>query len=134
MAKSPRRTLDQYQTASWQVDALVDNCPEISGHIWCPCVGDGSLSNQLALRLPELTFFTNDIDNNCAAHHHGDATDYHTWISMLTADDLAPDWIIENPPFNSELAILEHAYTVATCGVIFMARISFTEPTHDRGP
>jgi hypothetical protein len=110
----------------------VDNVPEIDGHIWCPCVGDGSLTSRLLHHKPTLTFFTNDIDVNRRADHHGDATKLDTWLSMLMQDENAPDWIIENPPFNCELPIVKLAYNTATIGVIVMARISFTEPTKDK--
>lgn len=45
-----RRARDFYETAPWQVDALVDFLPELSGSIWCPCVGDGSLMRRLRRR------------------------------------------------------------------------------------
>src|SRR5262245_7386052 len=56
-----RRVNDFYETASWQVDALVDNLPELSGTVWCPCVGDGSLMRRLLELRPDLKFITNDI-------------------------------------------------------------------------
>lgn len=124
-----RLDLDGYMTAPWQVDALVDNLPELGGSVWCPCVGDGSLLRRLQERRPELgPFVTGDIDETKAADCHGDATKAETWAEMLRAND-APDWIVENPPFNVELDILMHAFEAARVGVAFMARVSFCEPT-----
>lgn len=134
-----RRQNDFYETAAWQVDALVDHLPELSGCIWCPTVGDGSLMRQLQKRRPDLgPFVTNDIDPSKDAMFHADATLSQTWTAML-AHFSAPDWIVDNPPFNVEIDIVKHAYEVARGGVVFMARVSFPEGTKDvkkrpRGP
>ena len=53
-----RRLNDFYETAPWQVDALVDHLPELTGVVWCPCVGDASLLRRLAERRPDLKFVT----------------------------------------------------------------------------
>ena len=138
--KAIRREKDFYQTASWQVDALVDHLPELSGSIWCPCVGDGSLMRRLQGRRPDLgPFTTNDIDPDRQADTHGDATEVYAWGDMSRVSGGPPDWVVENPPFDVEIDILRLAYEVARCGVVFMARASFTEPTKDekkrpRGP
>lgn len=127
-----RRALDNYQTASWQVDALVDNLPELSGSILCPCVGDGALLRQLLIRRPDLSGKTSDIVAGLG-DFTGDATSKDHWAFM--AEVLGPvDWIVENPPFSCEMEILRHAYEYARCGVVLMSRISFSEPTQDRGP
>ena len=132
--RAVRRERDAYMTASWQIDALVDNLPELSGSVWCPCVGDGSIVRRLRERRPDLgPFVTNDIDPSKEADVHLDATSAWTWATMAE-DDAPPDWVIENPPFNVEMEILKHAYEAARVGVAFMARISFAEPTKDRGP
>lgn len=130
-----RRAHDFYETAPWQVDALVDNLPELfsGAFVWCPTVGDGSLLRQLKVRLPGLRFATNDIDPNREADFHFDATTADAWNQMLAAAS-QPDWIIDNFPFNVEKRILEHAVKVARLGVAAMARISFTEPVRERGP
>jgi hypothetical protein len=129
-----RRSLDFYETAAWQVDALVDHLPELSGSIWCPCVGDGSLMRRLKERRPDLgPFVTNDIDLSKAADFHGDATSDRTWEHMIEAHG-RPDWVVDNPPFNVETAIAKLACVVARKGVVLMSRISFPEGTKDRGP
>ena len=119
MAK--RREHDFYETADWQVNALVDNLPELSGSVWCPCVGDGSLMRRLQQLRPDLgPFVTNDIDSAREADFHHDATNPLHW-SWMAQKCGRPDWIVENPPFNVELAILQAAYETARCGVAFMA-------------
>jgi hypothetical protein len=84
MAKRP---FEFYETAPWQVDALIDHLPEIqSGDlIWCPTVGDGSIVKRLQQRISGLSFFTNDLDPEAACRPHGDATDVVTWQEMLIA-------------------------------------------------
>lgn len=129
-----RRALDFYETAAWQVDALVDHLPELSGSIWCPCVGDGSLMRRLKERRPDLgPFVTNDIDTSKAADYHGDATVSRTWEEIIEAHG-RPDWVVDNPPFNVEAAIAKLACAVARKGVVLMSRISFPEGTKERGP
>jgi hypothetical protein len=132
-----RRPNDFYETAPWQVDALVDNLPELSGTIWCPCVGDGSLMRRLAALRPDLRFVTNDIDRTKVADFYEDAATADGWNQMLAgARGLSrpPDWVVENFPFNVEHRIVPYAFDAARCGVVAMARVSYAEPTKDRGP
>jgi hypothetical protein len=127
-----RRPLDFYETAPWQVDALVDNLPELSGTVFCPCVGDGSLLRRMAELLPDLKFVTADIDQRKPSDWYGDMRERLNWVEICTETPV--DWVVENPPFNDEIEILKHAYEFARVGVAFMSRVSFAEPTQDRGP
>lgn len=127
-----RRLRDIYQTVPWAVDALVDNLPELSGSVLCPCVGDGALLRRLQERRPDLgPFTTNDLDPAFAADFHGDATDPAHWRTILAGP---VDWICENPPYGVEMEILKRAYEYAKQGVVLMSRISFLEPVAARGP
>lgn len=113
-----RRERDFYETAPWQVDALVDNLPELSGTIWCPCVGDGSLMRRLMERRPDLQFITNDIDEAKDALFHVDAATAEGWEYMRQRTALFPcDWVVDNPLFNVELPIAQNAYEHARRGV-----------------
>lgn len=124
-----RRRHDFYETAPWQVDALVDFLPELHGAIWCPCVGDGSLLRQLRVRRPGLgPFVTSDIDPSRQADYHGDATSTAHWQRML-AEQGRPDWIVDNPPFHVAIDVAMQAYAAARAGVVLMARVSFPEGT-----
>jgi hypothetical protein len=128
----PRRARDFYQTAPWQVDALVDHLPEISGSVWCPCVGDGSLLRRLLERRPDLgPVVTNDLDPTRTADYHLDATRLETWQRMTAAHG-RPDWIIDNPPFTVAIDIAVHAFEYARLGLVLMTRVSFPEGTHGR--
>lgn len=137
MPRSIRRPLDAYMTAPWQVAALIDNLPELKqgGSVWCPCVGDGSLMRALQHYAPRLGLYTtSDINKKRKADFHGDATNEDHWWAMVDATEDIPNWVIENFPFNVEHLILPHAVQIARKGVVAMARVSFTEPTRNRGP
>lgn len=130
-----RRANDFYETAPWQVDALVDYLPELaSGLVLCPCVGDGSLMRQLETRRPALAFITNDLDPHKAADFHLDMTVADSWHRIVQAVGARPAWVVENYPFNVEHRIVPYALQAAQCGSIAMARVSYCEPTKDRGP
>jgi len=130
-----RRENDFYETAPWQVDALVDNLPEMmSGLVLCPCVGDGSLMRQLERRRPALAFVTNDIDATKDADFHLDMTHADSWNRIAQSVGARPDWVVENYPFNLEHLMLPYALQAAQMASIAMARVSYCEPTKDRGP
>lgn len=129
-----RRPRDFYETAPWQVDALTDHVPELSGAIWEPCVGDGSLLAQLLGNRPDLgPIITNDIDPTRPADYHLDATRADSWREIARQHG-PPHWVVTNPPFRVAFEILQHAVTIARTGVILMVRVSFSEPTAARGP
>jgi len=133
--RAVRRTNDFYETAPWQVDALVDNLPELtSGLVLCPCVGDGSLMRRLEALRPALAFITNDIDPAKEADFHLDMTHADSWTCIIRAVGARPEWVIENYPFNVEHLMVPYALQAAMSGSIAMARVSFTEPTKNRGP
>ena len=130
---SARRRWDQYDTPPWQVDALVDHVPAIKGSVWEPCAGDGSLLARLLDRRPDLgPVLTIDIDGTKQPMINADAREAQVWRD-LAATFGRPDWIITNPPFADEYAILQHAISVATVGVAMISRLSFVEPTRQRG-
>lgn len=129
-----RASFDFYETAPWQVDALVKHLPElrIAQRVWCPTVGDSSIVKRLA-HFGVRAVVTNDIDLNRAADYHLNATDTRAWTTMLAAHE-RPDWIVDNLPFNVAHKIIPLALDACTEGVAFMARLSFGEPTQNRGP
>jgi hypothetical protein len=124
-----RRPLDAYHTAPWQVDALVDRLPEITGSIWCLCVGDGSSLQRLRERRPDLgPFVTNDLTRACPADFHLDATHPATWSAMVAACG-HPDWVIDNFPSRPRSTSSNTPSRAARRGVVAMARVSFVEGT-----
>ena len=131
-----RRPLDFYETAPWQVDALVDYLPELEGSVWEPCVGDASLLTRLRERRPTLgPFTTNDIDVAKRADYHLDAARPDAWRAM-GQESGRPDWVVTNPAFGRAFDILQHVVGVARFGVVLTVRVSFSEPIRKggRGP
>jgi hypothetical protein len=131
---SSRRTWDQYDTPPWQVDALVDHVPAITGFVWEPCAGDGSLVARLLERRPTIEpILTVDIDPRKQAMVTADMTLGQSWRDLMNTYG-RPEWVVTNPPFSDAYAILQLALSVATVGVAFLSRLSFVEPTKQRGP
>jgi len=132
-----RRAHDFYETAPWQVDALVDHLPELRAYaapfILCPCVGDGSLKRRLHELIPSAIFVTNDIDPAREADTHMDATTPTFWAHVRERW-WHINFVIENFPFNVEHLMVPHAFDLVDHALIAMARISYAEPTKDRGP
>ena len=127
-----RSRLDFYETPVWQTRALCRRLA-LRGSVLECCVGDGSLSNALKQWTPEprIKVFTNDIDPARAADFHLDATKPELWTKQRGGWDL--DWVVTNPPFNSAFEILQQAVPCARLGVILLLRLSFLEPTDQRG-
>lgn len=120
----PRHTLDQYETPPHYIEALLDVIGPVQGVVYEPCVGTGCISRALT----DAVVFTNDIDPAIEADTHFDAAeDGEAWGT------LGYDWIITNPPFKQELAILQQALRWGR-QVAFLARLSFLEPTVEREP
>lgn len=98
----------------------------VFGRVYEPCAGDGAISNPLK-QLPSVrAVVTNDIDKKRKADSHLDA---RTELPVVESGWF--DWVVTNPPFSDELAILEQAIDFAP-NVAFLARLSFLEPTEDR--
>lgn len=118
-----RRALDFYETPPWQTRALQTRV-SISGSVFEPCVGDGSLLRELR----DCQTSSNDINRERTANFHRDASLIQSWVNW----PIHFDWVVTNPPFNRATEILECALPHARCGVIFLLRLSFLEPTERR--
>ena len=120
-----RRAHDFYETPEHYVKQIL---PFVSETDWVyePCVGDG------AIRWFFKYVRTNDIDPVRSADWHEDATKLIAW-NLSQLDHPGFDWVITNPPFNAAFPILQHAIACAP-NVAMLLRISFFEPTKDRGP
>lgn len=118
-----RNPLDAYQTPEWQVKALLRRTPYgFNGPFYEPCVGDGSIARFLR---PFGEVWTNDIDVNCVAQTHLDATMPDTWPDGIR-------WTVTNPPFNDALSITRNAVCESRIGIVMLLRISWLEPTEER--
>ena len=102
--------------------------------MWEPCAGDGSLLARLMERRADLgPVLTIDIDETKQPMLMGDTTLGQTWREAVELFGGRPEWVITNPPFADEYTILQHAISVATVGVAMISRLSFVEPTRQRG-
>lgn len=119
-----RTAFDFYETPAWQTRALVKRV-QIAGRVLECCVGDRSLANELQ----HSTVITNDVNPERVADFHLDATQAESWAQFPEVD-----WVVTNPPFNGAMQILKHAHAKARFGVVMLLRISFLEPTKERGP
>lgn len=125
--KTRRLALDQYETPNHYTEALVKVIGPVRGLVYDCCAGRGDIVQYLNLRagVPLKRLTTNDLDRKMGCSWHRDATLGEHW------GELGFNWIITNPPFNQELAILRHALRFGK-NVAFLARISFLEPTLTR--
>ena len=115
---------DFYETPEWQTKALRRRV-QIAGTVFECCVGDGSVARMF----PDCKLVTNDIDPERAADFHHDAGGEALWNEAPKTD-----WVVTNPPFNAAMPILRRAIDHARVGVVFLLRLSFMEPTRERGP
>lgn len=129
-----RQDHDFYETPDGNTRALLDSIGFLltpGTRIFEPCVGDGAIPSVVNRYLPDLAWTTNDIDPSRSADTHEDAFAAATWQPGPKAP--ACDWVITNPPFRGALVMLEHALRYASVGIAFHVRISFWEPTIERG-
>lgn len=160
VARRPRRELDFYETAPWQVRSLLDWHKSIctARRILEPCVGDYAIAKVLRARVGDeqpdgtpipLEIVTNDLDTRRRADLHMDAAGPGFWQLLNTRFDPDHDgrelnaslgaggkidWMVTNPPFNVAFDILRHArYHRPLMNVALLVRRSFLEPTEERG-
>lgn len=122
-----RRPNDFYPTGGWLTEKLLQYVPEISGRVFEPCAGEHDMVRVLAAHPGVQSVATNDVDPGRTADFHLDARD-----PALYQEEY--DWIVTNPPFSVGFEILQQAHARAKVGVAFLLRLSFIEPTLDRGP
>jgi hypothetical protein len=122
-----RRAFDFYPTPAWATRVLMD-AVNVHGVVYEPCVGRGDISDVLRAYSGRVrSVWTNDIDTARAADEHHDARAGTAWSDWS-------DWVVSNPPFSDAMAITRLAVENARVGVAMLLRLSFLEPTEDRGP
>jgi hypothetical protein len=124
-----RRKFDFYETPPHYVTALQKVIGVPRGSLIEPCVGKGAILDLLKVN---GVWRTNDLNVRRTAHTHCDASKVRTW-RWLTDDRTHPfTWGITNPPFRRMLPIVRLMLGYCT-NVAVLARLSFLEPTFDRG-
>lgn len=117
-----RNELDFYETPPALVKALLDHV-EIKGTVFEPCAGDMAIARFFPGCL------TNDIDMDRETNMYLDISQWESWQYL----NRPHDWVVTNPPFNLAEKILPQAFKWANKGVAFLLRLSYLEPTLDRG-
>jgi hypothetical protein len=121
-----RRAFDFYPTPAWATHVLMKHA-NVHGFTYEPCVGAGDIKDVLRQYPGVRCVLTNDIDPERHASTRLDARRSEAWHGEA-------DWVVSNPPFSDAMAIVRLAYTHARWGVAMLLRLSFLEPTEDRGP
>jgi len=127
-----RRNLDFYETPAWMTRALLRRVtlnPGLGWNILEPCCGAGAIVRVLHQDGHRIVA-TNDVDKQHNANTHFDATRRWCWAEMAMP---RPHIVLTNPPFNQALRIIQLALERAELAVIMLLRISWIEPTEDRG-
>jgi len=124
-----RKALDYYPTDQRLTRGFIklmgDKIDWHQGNIIEPCVGGGDI----VACLPEgCVVTTNDINPDCEADYHRDATMRISWQSAFPMFSIA----ITNPPFDGAIEILENAWEHTSDWCIFLLRLSFAEAAKTR--
>ena len=123
-----RHKLDFYQTHEALTRALFIHCAvPLGGSVLEPCNGHGAISNVLKASGQFYSVPTNDIDPDKPADTHWDATQEVGWGSDSW------NWVITNPPFSVAPKVLPLAYDHCVLGMAMLLRLTYLEPTRDRG-
>lgn len=123
-----RRPHDQYYTPASACDVLKRHW---DGWKDCdlliePCVGMGDIVD----RFPDGNWFACDIDPQVQPNKIADMTQEKEWDGYTRWENPG---VITNPPFSCAFQILENA--LYHCDrVAMLLRLSFLEPTRERGP
>ena len=127
-----RRANDFYPTPAWATEELLRQIPQIGGVILEPCVGDGAIAR--VIDCGDRIVYGSDIDPQMNCSFCGDAARRDFWESVRDVMfEERLDWAITNPPFNVAAQIVPLAYEFADRGIAMLLRLSYLEPTEDRG-
>ena len=127
-----RRINDAYFTTDGLVTALRSRV-EIAGQVVEPANGYGAISRHFPGCL------TNDINSLFPADWNEDAAApefwdrFHCWPIIAAAELHKADWVVTNPPFNRAFDMLRLAWPRVRVGIAMLLRITFEEPTKERG-
>lgn len=117
-----RRENDFYPTPEFAARELLSHVHIEDSVLEC-CSGDNAIADALKPRL----VCTNDIDPSMPSDFHRDMAIRESWTSTNF------EWVVTNPPFSLAAQIVPLAYEFAGVGVAMLLRLSYLEPTKDRG-
>lgn len=125
-----RRKLDQYMTPAGEVASLLERVA-IRGRVLEPCAGNGELAMAITKGVSLATdrpmpVVTNDLDLQFPADYHVDARCVELY------QDVRPQWVVTNPPFNQALDIFRAIIEYGPTGIALLLRLSWLEPTYER--
>ncbi len=104
---------------------------QINGQVLEPANGYGAISKYF----PDC--LTNDINPLFPADWNQDAAAPEFWDKFYCWPDQTGgfnlDWVVTNPPFNRAFDMLRLAWPRVRFGVAMLLRITFEEPTKERG-
>lgn len=123
-----RHPNDYYPTHAAATHLLLAHVP-IDGQVLEPCAAEGGMATVLAGGQHVTILNTNDIDPQFNTTWHSDARCRESAVWQAGQ----PDWVVTNPPFSAAFPILQIAMEQARVGVAFLLRLSFLEPTQERG-
>jgi len=127
-----RRDEDFYPTPAFMTRALLKRLPSLQGlTVLEPCAGNGAIVDVLPA---DARIVTNDIAvrDPFVPDFLVDATQRRSWLDFHRAWPV--DVTATNPPFDVAFPILQHAFEFSRRGVVLLLRLTFLEPTEDRGP
>lgn len=124
---------DFYPTPAWMTRALLRRVPlRVWGGLTIePCAGDGAIVRELP---PACSVVTNDLVDRppFVSDFNLDARKPLSWETFRAqAGPIAV--VLTNPPFDVAFEIIRGALEVAEVGVIMLLRLSWLEPTDERG-
>lgn len=128
-----RRDLDFYATPQYQTRALLRRVQFADGwRVFEPCAGDGAIVRELP---SSVDVVTNDVvvRDPLLPDFLLDARAIASWRAFCAADERF-QVVITNPPFNEAFEIAQHAIEACDVGLILLLRLSWLEPTDERGP
>lgn len=130
-----RRQDDFYRTPRWMTEALLRRLRlHFNWTLFEPAAGDGAIVTPLRARGYRVV--TNDLVTRPPFRldsEGGDARLEHVWrAAQFTFGPL--DVSVSNLPFDVAFPIVQRALEFSEQGIAMLLRISFVEPTDDRGP
>ena len=124
-----RLDLDRYWTPAGYLGPLLAR-HTIRGRVLEPSAGEGAIVKALIRHgVPAASIVTRDLVPGPHVQVARNMTDPAAWAEIGPVE-----WVVMNPPFYAAESFVEQALGIARQGVIWLARLSYVEPTVERAP